>query len=107
MAADQQGGSQLAFAIANNTTQPQTYFVSFNNSSLPQGSIGTKVTVPAHTSVAKFIIEILPESSNKLGWAAIVPANYGDLFGTGFSVIALRYTGAAFSTIPVGCVLCY
>jgi hypothetical protein len=107
MAADQQGGSQLAFAIANNTTQPQTYWVSFNDNSLPQGRIGTNVIVPAHTSVAKFVTEILPASSNRFGWVEIVPANYGELFGTGFSVIALRYTGAAFSTIPVGCVLCY
>jgi hypothetical protein len=102
--ADQQGGSQLAFAIANNTTQAQTYWVSFNvrDNSLPQGTTGTKVTVPAHTSIAKFITEILPASSNKGGWAGISPAD-GGVFGTGFSVMALRYAGAAFTTIPVSC----
>jgi hypothetical protein len=104
---DQQGGSQLAFAIANNTTQTQTYWVSFNaNDSLPQGTTGTKLTVPAHTSVAKFLTDILPASSNRVGWAEISPADTYCCLGTGFSVIALRYTGAAFSTIPVGCYLC-
>jgi hypothetical protein len=105
MAADQQGRSQLAVAIANNTAQPQTYWVSFNDNSLPQGTTQTQVTVPAHTSIAKFITEILPASSNKLGWAQISPAD-GGVFGTGFSVMALRYTGAAFSTIPVDCYSC-
>jgi hypothetical protein len=103
MDADQQGGSQLAFAIANNTTQPRTYWVSFSDNSPSFPS--TKLTVPAQTSVAMFLPDILPSSSNKIGWMQISPADQA-LFGTGFSVIALRYTGAAFTTIPVGCYLC-
>jgi len=100
MNADQQGGSQLAFAIANNTTQPRTYWVYFSDN-----SPATKVTVPAQTSVAMFLPDILPSTSNKKGWMGISPADQL-LFGTGFSVIALRYTGAAFTTIPVDCALC-
>jgi hypothetical protein len=103
MAADQQGGSQLGIAIANNTTQTQTYRVIFNSSD--SNSLQGTVTVPAQTSVAKFLTDILPASSNRVGWVEIIPADH-PLFGTGFSAIALRYTGATFTTIPVSCYLC-
>jgi hypothetical protein len=103
MAADQQGGSQLGIAIANNTTQTQTYNVIFNWST--SNSLQGTVTVPAQTSVAKFLTDILPASSNKVGWVEITPADRAYL-GTGFSAIALRYTGATFTTIPVSCYLC-
>ena len=104
MTADQQGGSQLGIAIANNTTQTQTYNVFFFNSST-SNSIQATVTVPAQTSVAKFLTDILPASSNRAGWVAITPADRF-LFGVGFSAIALRYTGATFTPIPVSCYLC-
>jgi len=103
MAADQQGGSQLGIAIANNTTQTQTYNVIFNSST--SNSLQGTVTVPGQTSVAKFLTDILPASSNKVGWVEITPADRAYL-GTGFSAIALRYTGATFTTIPVSCYLC-
>jgi hypothetical protein len=108
MDVNQQGGSQLAFAIANNTTQTGTYEVRFfeNNPPAPPSLLqGTTVTVPAHTSYAKFLTEILPASSNRVGYVQISPADLG-VFGTGFSVIALRFTGAAFTTIPVSCYFC-
>ena len=103
MAADQQGGSQLGIAIANNTTQTQTYNVFFNSSD--SNFLRGTVTVPAQTSVSKFLTELLPASSNRVGWVEISPADRY-LFGTGFSAIALRYTGATFATIPVSCYLC-
>ena len=102
---DQQGGSQLAFAIANNTTRAQTYWVSFNvrDNSLPQWTTETKVTVPAHTSIAQFLTEILPASANSVG-SITIGLNGSTFRDPGFSVMALRYTGAAFRTIPVACV---
>jgi hypothetical protein len=102
MDADQQGGSQLAIAIANTTTQTHSYNVYFWDTTARTTLQGT-VTVPAQTSVAKFLTDIVPASANRVGWMEISP---GGLFGTGFSVIALRYTGTAFRTIPVGCYLC-
>jgi hypothetical protein len=107
MTADQQSGSQLGIAIANNTTQTQSYRVIFSspNGVTPPFSLQATVTVPAQTSVAKFLTEILPASSNTVGWVEIAPADQF-LLGTGFSAIALRYTGATFTTIPVSCYLC-
>ena len=101
---DQRGGSQVALAIANNTTQTQTYGVSFTDNT-PQGPTYTTVTVPAHTSIAKFLTEILPASSNRVGYA-LISQGPGTVFGTGSSVLALRYTGAAFSPIPISCYAC-
>ena len=99
--ADQQGGSQLAFAIANNTTQTQTYEVSFfENNALP---LRGRVTLPAQTSVSKFLTEILPASANSVGPMRI-ELNAFTFPDPGFSAMALRYTGAAFTTVPVACV---
>ena len=101
MAADQQSGS-LAFAIANNTTQTRTYVVSFSDTQ-NHSSYG-KLTIPAQTSVAKFLTEILPESANRFGTMTIGLDGFTFL-DPGFSVMALTYTGgAAFSPISVGCV---
>ena len=101
MTADQQGGSQLAFAIANNTTQTQTYEVSFfENNALP---LRGRVTLPAQTSVSKFLTEILPASANSVGPMRI-ELNAFTFPDPGFSAMALRYTGAAFTTVPVACV---
>ena len=101
MTADQGGGSQLAFAIANNTTQTRTYGVTFTDTQ--NHSIVKIVTIPAQTSVAKFLTEILPASANSVGSMSIFLKAFTFL-DPGFSVTALRYTGAAFTTIPVGCV---
>ena|SRR5579862_8382221 len=108
MTADQQGGSQLGIAIANNTTQTQSYGVIFNSAPgvTPIFSLQGMVTVPAQTSVAKFLTEIMPATSNTVGWVEIIPADRYCCLGTGFSAIALRYTGATFTTIPVACYLC-
>jgi hypothetical protein len=100
MTADQQGGSQLAFAIANNTTQTRTYDVSFYGS--PGDLYGT-VTIPAQTSVAKFLTEILPASASYVG-SMTIALHTSTFLDPGFSVMALRYTGAAFRTIQVACV---
>src|SRR5262249_41481794 len=59
IAADQQGGSQLGIAIANNTTQTYNIFFNSSDSNFLRGT----VTVPAQTSVSKFLTDILPASS--------------------------------------------
>jgi hypothetical protein len=104
MAADQTGGSQLAFAIANNTTQTRTYGVTFTDTQ--NHSIVKIVTIPAQTSVAKFLTDIVPASANSAGSMTI--NRDGDVSfsppNPGFSVMALRYTGDAFTTITVSCV---
>ena len=101
MAADQTGGSQLAFAIANNTTQTRTYGVTFTDTQ--NHSIVKIVTIPAQTSVAKFLTEILPASASYVG-SMTIALHTSTFLDPGFSVMALRYTGAAFTTIPVSCV---
>jgi hypothetical protein len=100
MAADQQGGS-LAFAIANNTTQTRTYDVIFSDTH--NHSVFGTLTIPAQTSVAKFLTEVLPASANSVGSMTIV-LNASTYLDPGFAVMALRYTAAAFTTIPVACV---
>jgi hypothetical protein len=100
MAVDQQGGSQLAFAIANNTTQTRTYVVTFTDTQ--NHYLFKNVTIPAQTSVAQFLTEILPASANSVG-SMTIELNAFYYLDPGFSVMALRYTGAAFTTIPVGC----
>ncbi len=88
MIADQRGGSQLGIAIANGTSLPRTYQVTIN-------SLSATVTIPAHTSIARFLNEIVPGSANTVGILKIKSMDYSD-----FYAIGLRYTGAAFTTIP-------
>jgi len=87
MIADQRG-SQLGIAIANGTAMARTYQLTIN-------SLGATVTVPAHTSIARFLTDIVPGSANNVGILKIKSTDYSD-----FYAIGLRYTGGAFTTIP-------
>ncbi len=88
--ADHREGAQLGIAIANDTNLSVTYTISVSGVS----GTGT-VPLPPKTSTARFINQFIPG----------IPANYVGVVqvtsssGTA-SVIGLRYTGNAFTTIP-------
>jgi peptidyl-Asp metalloendopeptidase len=92
--ADNREGSRVGLAIANDSDQATTYTITaYNSSGLTVGS--TTKTLQPRTSTADFIDN----------WIQGIPVNYyGQVIvsattGTG-SVIGLRFTGSAFTTIP-------
>ncbi len=93
--ADQRGGSQFGLAIANDTDMPHTYNVTVNSQS---GSVSQSamVTVPARSSAAKFLTEIVPSSANTIGMVKVAPTDSS----SSFYAVGLRFTGATFTTIP-------
>jgi hypothetical protein len=93
--ADQRGGSQLGLAIANDTDAPHTYKVTVNSQS---GTVAqsTTIAVPARSSVAKFLTDIVPASANTIGVVKVETTDYS----TGLYAIGLRFTGSTFTTIP-------
>jgi hypothetical protein len=87
MIADQRG-SNLGIAIANDTDLPRTYRFTV-------GTLSQTVTVPARSSLPRFVTEILPATANTVGVLKIESVDFSD-----FYAIGLRYTGAAFTTVP-------
>ncbi len=81
-------------AIANDTDIAHAYTLTFINAN--GTSTGTaSVTVPARSSVAKFLDEITPATANTLTQVQIRATDFSY-----FSVMGLRFTGTAFTTIP-------
>jgi hypothetical protein len=92
--ADSREGAQVGLAIANDSDQPDTYTITAYDSG---GNVvgSSNRTVGARSAVAAFL--------NELGLS--LPANYyGPVIvssATGLvSIIGLRFTGPAFTTIP-------
>ena len=92
--ADSREGAQVGLAIANDSDQNGAYTIAVYDAS---GSlVGSAVrTINARSSIAAFVNELVPA----------VPANhYGPVIvssSTGMaSIIGLRFTGSAFTTIP-------
>jgi hypothetical protein len=87
--ADQRGGSQLGIAIANDTDLPRTYRLTLNG-------VTRTVVIPARSSIAQFLTDIMPTSRNTVGVLKIDTTDFTD----GFFPMGLRYTGGTFTTIP-------
>src|SRR5213594_925558 len=83
-----QRGSQLGLAFANDTDSPRTYRVTV-------GSQTASITVPARSSLPRFLTEIIPSSANTVAAVKIESPDFSDFF-----VIGLRYTGGIFTTMP-------
>jgi hypothetical protein len=94
--ADNREGSRVGLAIANDSDQVNTYSIAaYNSAGAVVGS--TTRTLQPRTSVADFVDNFI---------AGIPPDYFGQVLvtattpgGTG-SIIGLRFTGAAFTTIP-------
>lgn len=85
---DQREGARLAVAIANNSDIPRTYRLTF-------GSITATTQVPARTSLAKFLNELMTLPANAVRLLKIESTDF-----TSFGAIGLRFTGGVFTTIP-------
>lgn len=90
---DVKPGVYLGVAIVNNTSTARDYMVFANNTNYKV------ITIPAHSQVAKFVNEWLPNlTAQYFGVFGVY-----DMGGSNFSTyaIGLRYTGQAFTTLPV------
>src|SRR4030095_12434757 len=89
--ADNREGARLVIAIANDTSQSTNYTITAYDSAGAQVATSTR-TLAGHSNLAAFLDELVS-----------IPANhYGQVYVTGgsSSIIGLRYTGIAFTTIP-------
>src|SRR5207244_857135 len=92
--ADSREGAQLGLAITNDSDQSISYSLAAGDSTgQPIGN--TNITIAARSSSAKFLNQFLPSVPSDNFGQVVVAANNGAA-----SVIALRYTGGAFTTIP-------
>jgi hypothetical protein len=93
--ADNREGARVGIAIANDSDQVNTYSITAYDANGAMVGTASK-TLQARQSVADFVDN----------WVAGIPANYyGQVIvesttGGMASVIGLRFTGAAFTTIP-------
>jgi hypothetical protein len=85
---DKREGARLGLAIANNTDARHLYLLNIDERT-------EKMIIEAHSSSAEFIDSFLAGATNS---TAILTIWSDDL--TDFSVIGLKYTGQAFTTIP-------
>jgi hypothetical protein len=89
---DHRDGARLGLAIANNTDVDRTYdFRVVGNNGIRSGSI----TVPARRNKAVFADELTTIPIGTIGILTIQSRDSSD-----FSVIGLRFTGGAFTTVP-------
>jgi hypothetical protein len=91
--ADEREGAAVGLAIANDTDRTTAYTITAGDAN---GNIlaSTPITIPARTSVAKFVDELVSLPANYYG-PMIVSSSTGTA-----SIIGLRFRGAAFTTIP-------
>jgi hypothetical protein len=90
---DHTGGARLGLAIANDTDLPRTYTITLKNSAGAELTTGS-VTVPARSTLARFIDEVMAVPVS-VGLLAIRAEDFSQ-----FSVIGLRFTGVVFTTVP-------
>jgi len=86
-------GARVGIAIANDSDQANTYTISVYDAT---GNLvgSANQSLPARTSTAKFLDELVPLPANHYG-QVIVSAG-ADIV----SAIGLRFTGPIFTTIP-------
>lgn len=85
---DYRDGARLGIAIANNTDLTRNY-------KLTLGTRTATVQVPARTTRARFLDELLTVAANEVGLVKIEYVEFSQ-----FAAVGLRFTGAVFSTIP-------
>jgi hypothetical protein len=91
--ADSREGARVAMAIANDSDQATTYTITVADAT--GKVVGTTTqTIPARTAVAKFVAEMVTLPMNHVG-QVIVSSTTGTA-----SIIGLRFSGNAFTTIP-------
>ena len=91
---DHRENARLGIALTNNTDSPHTYQLVF----LPMGggtSISVTLTVGLRSTMAKFADELMALPPNARGILVVSSSDVSN-----FSTIGLRFTGAAFTTIP-------
>ena len=91
---DHRENARLGMALTNNTDSPHTYQLLF----LPMGggaAISATVTVAQRRTIAKFADELMTLPPNARGMLVLTSSDVSN-----FSTIGLRFTGAAFTTIP-------
>ncbi|HYR82739.1 MAG TPA: matrixin family metalloprotease [Terriglobia bacterium] len=90
--ADNRDGSSLAIAVANDSDQSATYTITaYGSSGVPVGAVSR--TLSARTNLAAFLSDLI----------SLPPNHYGPVVVTGNgapSLIGIRFTGGAFTTIP-------
>jgi len=91
---DNRGGSQIAIAIANDSDVSRTYNITAYNSA---GSLvgSADQIIAARTNLARYVRDLVNLPADYFG-QVIVTANGGGAA----SVIGIRFTGIAFTTIP-------
>ena len=89
---DQRDGAQLGIAIANNSDAQKIYDVVLSANGVTRSG---SVTIPARTSVSRFLNELLTAPDNAVGTVTLRSRDDSD-----FSAIGLRFTGWVFTTIP-------
>ena len=97
LVADHRGGSQLGIAIANPGTSAKNLLIVANDTSGTEVGRGT-ATVNARSQRAAFLSSFVTVPSNFLGTVRI--SESGTSTGE-FYAIGLKFTGTAFTTIPV------
>ena len=90
MVVDNREGARLGIAIANDTNSPIQYEVLYRTGSTV---LATLLEIPARSSVARFLDEVLAVVPNSVGDVSIFSAQP-------LSAIGLRFTGGVFTTIP-------
>lgn len=95
--ADQTNGSQLGIAIANHSDTMKDFIISAQTMSRAAGE--TVIRIPARSQVARFLNEMISTIPPNFTGVVHVYSNsddFDDIF-----MIGLKYTGNAFTTIPV------
>lgn len=94
--ADQTEGARLGLAIANNSDIARTYDITLKTAA--NATSGTSsVQVPARSSVARFLDDLIPSSRNQILEATVQAADFS--FDT-LAVVGIRMTGTVIATIP-------
>jgi hypothetical protein len=89
---DNRDNARLGLAIANNTDSDRTYDLQIVGTN---GTRNVSVTVPARRNRAVFADELTTVLAGTVGILTIESRDFSD-----FSVIGLRFTGGAFTTVP-------
>jgi hypothetical protein len=93
--ADNREGARVGIAIANDSDQTNSYTIQVSD--VVGAVVGTKnITLAARTSTADFVDNFVPLPANYFGQVIVTSTTTG---GTA-SIIGLRFTGTAFTTIP-------
>ena len=94
---DQRNGAQLGIAIANNGSSTKEFVIVALDSSATE--IGRRsVQIPGRSQIARFLNELISVPFDYVG-QVLISTNSADTLDV--YAIGLRFTGSAFTTIPV------